>query len=179
MKKIDIEKSTVYTRDRNEDLSQCVLLLGKKGYFSDHEDFSTYQYGTLTEVRCWLNSCTLPFVLKDDEGEWNSFRYFIPEESVVFKKQEPKYRLYEDVAEFANSVGLRDSDKVQFLRIRSKNGNYQCYLAYNGYEIDTFGTVHIHLGAIAFTFNELFNSYEYTLDSIEWKPFGVLNEEDY
>lgn len=179
MKKIDVKESIVYKFDSKEDLSQAVLALSEKGYFSDDKDFSAYEYGRLYEVRCWLTSCNQPFVLKDDEGNYNSYKYFITEESVVFKKQKPKYRPYKNLAEFANSMGLRDSDKVQFIGFRSKHSTSRYDLVYNGYEIDTFGTVYIHLGSMAFTLNELFNNYEYELNSFEWLPFGVEeNEED-
>lgn len=47
MRKINVKESIVYKFDSKEDLSQAVLLLGEKGYFSDDEDFNEYVYGTL------------------------------------------------------------------------------------------------------------------------------------
>lgn len=167
MKKIDIEESIVYTRDRNEDLSQCVLLLGKKGYFSDDKDFSAYEYGRLCEVRCWLTPCNYPFVLKDDEGNHNSYKYFITEESVVFKREEPKkYRPYKDISEFSNETCC-EVVGVDIITIRNKNTQKEYVLVYIGYSDEE-----VHLGGYVLTFADLLKNYEFSYND-EWLPCGI------
>ena len=83
--KIDIEKSLIYRFDDNTDLSEALLKLGEKGYFSDDKDFSNYNTGTLTltRVECCLEKTEYTFVCRNEKSS-DSYRYFIPENKVVF-----------------------------------------------------------------------------------------------
>lgn len=161
--KIDVEESIVYRFDSKEDLSQCVLLLGEKGYFSDNEDFSNYEYGTLTRVIVDVSDYSYPFI----KGGKIEYRYFITEDAVVFKREEPKkYRPYKDVSEFCNETGCEvvGSDVIT---IRNKEDKKEYVLLYIGYSDDS-----VHLGAYVLTFADLLKNYEFSYND-EWLPFGI------
>lgn len=173
MKKINVEKSTVFERNISS-LKESLDHLEEEGFFSDFEGFTDYKEDILRSVLVAVNA-GYPY-----EGECNgdNYKYFIPKSLAVFEEpEEKKYRPYKDFAEFANHMGLRDSNEVQFLEFRSKNCSNRYNLAYNGYEVDKFGVAYIHLGSLTFTFDELFNNYEYELNSFELVPFGVLENE--
>lgn len=174
MKKIDTNKSLIFDKKINN-LKVSLEFIGKEGYFSNN-DFSVYIKGILKSVLV-SDKVDYPYTNKYDN---HGFDYFIPKDSAVFIEEPKKktYRPYKDFAEFANHMGLRDSDKVQFIGFRSKHSTSRYDLVYNGYEVDSFGTVYIHLGSLAFTLNELFNNYEYELNSFELVPFGVLKDEE-
>ena len=90
--KIDLEKSTIYRFCNITDLSQAVLSLNEKGYFSDDEDFCNYNTGTLTRVWCWREKSEFPFVFSNEKTT-DSSRYFIPENKVVFIEEPEKTTL--------------------------------------------------------------------------------------
>lgn len=163
---IDVEESIVYRFDSKEDLSQCVLLLGENGYFSDDKDFHTYEYGTLSEVRCWIPLCNHPFVKRHYE-ETMGFTYFIPEDAVVFKKGKPKkYRPYKDISEFSNETCC-EVVGVDIITIRNKNTQKEYVLVYIGYSDEE-----VHLGGYVLTFADLLKNYEFSYND-EWLPCGI------
>lgn len=163
---IDVEESIVYRFDSKEDLSQAVLALGEKGYFSDTEDFITYEYGILSEVKCWVEGCKNPF-LRSCEEESNCYRYFIPEDAVAFKREEPKkYRPYKDISEFSNETCCEVlGDDV--ITIRNKEDKKEYVLLFIGYSNDS-----VHLGAYVLTFADLLKNYEFSYND-EWLPCGI------
>ena len=98
--KIDVEKSLIYRFDDNADLSEAVWMLGAKGYFSDDKDFSDYTTGTLTLTRvvCCLEKTEYTFVGRNEESS-DAYRYFIPENKVVFKEEPKKYRPFKKLGD--------------------------------------------------------------------------------
>lgn len=173
MEKINVEKSTVLTNN-TEDLKVAAFgYLNKDGYFSHLQDFSQYRQGNLEAVTI-TSSTKHPYRNRHDS--LNEYEYFIPKDKVVFESEEPEepkkyYRPFKTVGELLDSTEV-----VKYLKFRSKCGDTY-YLSYNGYEIDKFGTIYIHLGSLSFTLHELFDSYEYS-DDTQWLPFGVECEKD-
>lgn len=150
--------------------------LHTNGYFADHiEDFAELDKIDMTELAGIEQDFKYPYV-----GYCiDKFKFFLPCAFVADEEErkEKKYRQYKTIEEFVNHVGLREHDKVQFIGFRNKHNARRYYLAYNGYVVDTTGTIYIHLGSLAFTFYDLFTSYEYELNSFEWLPFGVEVED--
>lgn len=183
MKKINVSKSTVFGNKievlgnscKIEYLKKSLDYINKECYFSDFQDFSDYKEGILKMVK-----------VSDDVGypyecmnNGHHYKYFIPKDKVVFESAELEkyYKPFKTIYECLSNTGLEHSNKVQFLEFRSKCGDVY-NLAYNGYEMDKFGTIYIHLGSLTFTFQELFDYYEYTPDGSVWLPFGVKCEKD-
>jgi len=176
MKKINTNKSVIYGNGIS-DLKKSSKYLNEEVYFSNFSDFSEYKEGILKSVKMsygagysYGNGC--------DNQNYN---YFIPKDMVAFGDEPKKYyKPFKTIGELLDSTGLvfhQYPNTVQYLEFRSNCGDTY-YLSYNGYEIDKFGTVYIHLGSLTFTLKELFNSYEYTSDGIKWLPFGVECEKD-
>lgn len=86
MKKIDIEKSTIYEFNYEEDLRKCAKMLGTKGYFSDCADFMGYDIGMLLKVRHIGSNYTFVRSLSEDNIGLG-YKYFIPENEVVFLEE--------------------------------------------------------------------------------------------
>lgn len=168
MKKINVSKSLIFG-DKIEDLKKSFEYLNGEGFFSNYKDFSDYKDGILKMIKVSDDS-GYPYVNKYNS---NGFDYFIPKSKAVFESEEPEkyYKPFKTVGELLDSTEV-----VKYLKFRSKSGDTY-NLAYNGYEIDKFGTIYIHLGSLTFTLQELFNSYEYS-DDTQWLPFGVECEKD-
>lgn len=164
MKKIDVKESKIYRFDSREDLSQAILLLGEKGYFSDSDDFTECEYGTLIEVMGNVQVRSLPFVKRNNNAD-NYFKYFIAEKTIVFEK-EKKIRPYKDICEFSNETNCEEVGK-DLLIIRNKKDKQEKVLLYTGYS-----NTAVHLGAYLITFNSLFSDYEFLYDN-EWVDFSI------
>lgn len=144
--------------------------IGEHGYFvnnlSDFSDLAGKQpnYGTLGAFHQELDS---PFYLQESATVYN---FFLPESLLL--KLEKKYRPY-TLEEFTEKfkVGLpikfRKKDKVGCER----------YLILNGYEHEQRNDqtiTYIYIGVVGYTFDELFNEYEWQEHYTEdYKPFGV------
>lgn len=168
--KIDVEKSIIYRFDDTTDLSEAVLLLGEKGYFSDDKDFSDYITGTLTRVVCCLERTEYTFVGRNGESS-DAYRYFIPKNGVVFKKEEEKkLRPFKSMKEFFNTTGFNIGDIVQI-----KECFHEEKTILNGFRVytgDEFHRIDIIFGSGSRTLDELFKYYKYLKNS-EWVRFGV------
>lgn len=176
MKKINVDKSLVFDR-RMESLKASLGYINQEGYFSEYDDFSEYKEGTLASV---LISDNVGHPYENGVNVYN-YHYFIPKRNVVFEDDEPikYYRSFKTIGEFLTNVGLKDeSEKVQFLEFRSMASGDVYNITYNGYEIDKFGTVYVHLGSHIFSLQELYQYHEYALNSFEWLPFGIECEKD-
>lgn len=184
MSKIDVSKSAIFGKKievlgngcKIEYIRKSLDYLNKECYFSDFQDFSDYKEGILKMIKV-SDDIGYPY---ESMNDGHHYKYFIPKDKVVFEIEESKkyYRSFKTVEEFLNHVGLKNSDKVQFVEFHSRHSNSRYRLVYNGYEIDTFGVAYIHLGSMSFTLNELFNNYEYTLNGSEWLAFSVECEEN-
>ena len=172
--KIDVEKSIIYRFDDKNDLSEAVLLLGNKGYFSDNEDFSDYTTGTLTRVECWLEKTDYTFVSRNEKSS-DAYRYFIPEYRVVLK-EEPKKTLrpFKSIDEFFDVTGFNVGKVVQIKRVA--NCSYEEKTILNGFRVytddDEFHRINIIFGSGSRTLGELCKYYEY-LKNGQWLRFGV------
>lgn len=184
MRKIDVSKSAIFGKKikvlgngcRIEYIRKSLDYLDKECYFSDFQDFSDYKEGILKMIKV-SDDIGYPY---ESMNDGHHYKYFIPKDKVVFEVEEPQkyYRSFKSVEEFLNHVGLNNSDKVQFIKIRSIHSKSQYYLLYSGNEIDTFGVAYIHLGSMAFTLKELFDNYEYTFNNSEWLSFSIECEEN-
>ena len=164
--KIDVEKSVIYRFDDRMDLSEAVLMLGEKGYFSDNEVFSNYITGTLVRVICWFDQAEFTFSCKNEETS-EVYRYFIPENKVVFNKEKKKkLRPYKDVREFCKNTGCKITGS-HCITIRCKDSKHKAVLLYTGFCDDS-----VHLGGYVLTLESLFDHYEFLCKG-NWMPFAV------
>ena len=163
--KIDIEKSLIYRFDDNTDLSEAVLMLGVKGYFSDDKDFSDYTTGTLTRVVCWLEKTEYTFVGKNEESS-DAYRYFIPEYKVVFKEEPKKYRPFKNISEFSDKTGCTEIGR-NVLTMKYKFEKTECVLLYVGYIANG-----VCLGGFVLNFETLLDQFEFYHGG-KWQLFGV------
>lgn len=172
--KIDVEKSLIYRFDDRNDLSQAVLLLGVKGYFSNDKDFSDYTTGTLIRVCCWLEKIEYPFVCGNGKP-YEIYKYFIPDYIVVFKEESKKENLrpFKSIEEFYAETGFIIGEIIQIKRVA--NCSYEEKTILNGFRVhtdDEFHRIDIIFGSGSRTLGELFKYYEY-LKNGKWLRFGV------
>lgn len=171
--KIDVEKSAIYKFDDRMDLSGAALFLGEKGYFSDNEDFSSYVIGTLTRVFCCLEQSVFPFIC-EDEKTTESYRYFIPENNVVFNEEKKKkLRPFRSVEEFFAVTGFKIGDIVKIQGF--SNYTYEEKSILNGvrvYTDDEFHRMDVMFGSSSHPLSELFKHFKYYKNG-KWLRFGV------
>ena len=155
------------------DIEKAKEFLGEKGYFAgDLYCFADLRrvcppYGTLADV---FDDQDDTFQRKED-GIY--YPYFVPE--CLLKSKEKQYRPY-TFMEFTDIFTV--GQPIKFRR-KGKVG-HERYLILNGYEHerDCDQTItYVYIGPIPYTFNELFNNYEWQEHYTEdFKPFGVEEE---
>lgn len=142
----------------------------KKGYFAnsifDFKDLKrTCVYG---EYAGWRehNQC----FLCEQAGDQAYFSFFLPENSLLPKEPEKKYRPFKDHTEYKEY--LNDGIIESWIQIREKLTGEVSELMYVGGS----GAI-ICLGAYSFDLNQMFYDFELFNESTgEWQPFGVLDE---
>lgn len=162
--KIDVKVSKIYSyTDPVSDLYMCgALNVGRKGYFSDHPDFSNNMEGVLESVNVsTMHSAGnyFPFKMKDSE----IFKFFCPEECAV--EAQPELRPYRTLDELPFKIG----DSVT---CREKGENEEMMLTFVGTVVNDSRLAFIHLGAYSYTPKDLFEDHE-LFNGKEWVPFGV------
>lgn len=146
----------------------CTNYIGQKGYFANDIEFfkcmDLCNYGTLEKIFC---DQAESFQMKETKKD---YKFFIPEYFVVQKEKELRpYTLEEFTEKF--TVG-------QPIKFREK-GRVGCerYLILNGYEYEQRNDktiTYIYIGLVGYTFDELFNDYEWQEHYTEdFEPFGV------
>ena len=159
-------KSIDSIRSFNTNNDDC---LGKFGYFTNFitnfDDLNSIRKG----ICSFKDGSQFPFY----EGD-QSFQFFIPEFSL--KPKEKKYRPYTFI-EFTDKFTVGQPIKFR----RKGMIGHERYLILNGYEHerDCDQTItYVYIGPISYTFNELFNNYEWQVHYTEdFEPFGVEVEE--
>ena len=144
----------------------------KKGYFAnsifDFKDLKrTCVYG---EYAGWRehNQCFLCEFLSGDQAY---FTYFLPEDSLLPEELEKKHRPY-TVMEFIKEYPLGSH-----LRFRPKSKTMEMHRLIDGYNDCLNGSGTLFLCGAMFSMSELYDNYDIFKDG-EWKPFGVLVEEN-
>lgn len=168
--KIDVEKSKIYSHnDSIQDLHMCgALNIDKKGYFSDHPDFSESFKGVLESViikpKEYGVGTYFPFKMKCqiDVAE-DIFKFFCPEEGAVGT---PELRPYKTLDELPFKIG----DSVTFRQKDARDKEW--VLACVGTVVSGSRLATIHLGAYFFEPDDLLEEYE-MFNGKEWVPFGV------
>ncbi len=158
------------------DIEKAKGFLGEKGYFAgDLYCFTDLRrvcppYGTLANV---FDDPDDTFQRKEDSIY---YPYFVPE--CLLKIKEKQYRPY-TFMEFTDKFTV--GQPIKFRR-KGKVG-HERYLILNGYEHELDGLhddqtiTYVYIGAIPYTFNELFKNYEWQEHYTEdFKPFGVEEE---
>ena len=158
------------------DVERAKEFLGEKGYFAgDLYCFADLRrvcppYGTLANV---FDDPDDTFQRKEDSIY---YPYFVPE--CLLKPKEKQYRPY-TFMEFTDKFTV--GQPIKFRR-KGKVG-HERYLILNGYEHELDGLhddqtiTYVYIGAIPYTFNELFKNYEWQEHYTEdFKPFGVEEE---
>lgn len=165
--KIDVEESKIYSyTDPVSDLYMCgALNVGRKGYFSDHANFSDVVEGILEKVYVepkYKADTYYPFKI---DNSLVGFKFFCPEGLAVEKSEEPVFCPYKTLDELPFRVG----DSVTF---REKGAKEQRMLICSGITVNGPQLATIHLGAYIYYPETLFEGYEY-FNGKEWVPFGV------
>ena len=152
------------------DVEKAKEFLGEKGYFAgDLYCFTDLRrvcppYGTLANV---FDDPDDTFQRKEDSIY---YPYFIPE--CLLKPKEKQYRPY-TFMEFTDKFTVGQPIKFR----RKGMVGHERYLILNGYEHerDCDQTItYVYIGPIPYTFNELFNNYEWQEHYTEdFKPFGM------
>lgn len=169
-KKIDIDNSIIYKSISIEDLAEAIPCLEHNGYFSDTPDFNTYHYGELNEVYASYHHEYAFFGIGNNFE--TSFKYFAPESSIVFVKDQRPYCF---IDELPFKLG-GDAD------IRYKNKGVVKY-KFIGYSIkydDTLGAIldkirlqrPDSLCIVDFTPEDLMADYAIRIDG-EWQTMSV------
>lgn len=186
MKKIDIEKSTVYgTNDKDNAIirrDNVDLWLGIKGYFSRYRDFRTYVEGNLDG----FTRTDFMSIQEHSEGYFESqwYDYFIPKDKTVFILEPKKLRPYKTIEEFKTET-KKFFSIGDILLIRERKTGCVSELLYCGYTVVVVGgpavdcedTVvetkeYIHLGSNLWTLEKLSN-YDFCINDSDWFAFGV------
>ena len=152
------------------------MFMTKKGYFANSIfDFKDLKrlcvYG---EYAGWRehNQC----FLCEQAGDQTYFSYFLPEDSLLPKEPEKKYRPY-SLAEWIGQHTIGD-----VIRYRCKSQKIELRHMYVGYgygigtdiKNTTSGT--LTLGVASYTLDYLLEDYEIEVNG-EWLPFGVIDED--
>ena len=172
--KIDVEKSLIYRFDDTTDLSEAVLKLGEKGYFSDDKDFSDYTTGTLTRVVCWLDKTEYTFIGRNEESS-DAYRYFIPEHTVVFKEEPKKktLRQFKSIDEFFEVTGFWIGCAVKIKNFTGCTFEEKTIITgFRVYTDEEINKINIIFGSGLRSLDELFKHFEYYKNG-KWLPFGV------
>lgn len=153
------------------DCKDARALIGEKGYFSHYyhcfSDLSECRFGVLQDV---IDS-EHPY----DNGK-NQYDFFLPERYIINSEKQKQYRPYtlmEFTAKF--TVG-------QPIKYRKKGlVGWERYLILNGFRHEQCNDktiTYIYIGCTPYTFDELFEQYEWQEHYTEdFKPFGVEVEE--
>ena len=168
MKKIDVSKSLIFSRNI-EDLKNSLEYLNSGGYFSNSDDFSEYEEGTLEFVEV-ANFVFSSYGFTQD-GDRQVFIYFIPKSKVVFVEEHKKKKLrqFKSIDEFFNVTGLKIGKVIHIKNF----GNYpytekSIFCGFRVYTNETY----VIFGAGSRSFDELFRHYKYFKNG-DWLPFGV------
>lgn len=145
------------------DIQKAGQFLGHEGYFADvnssYQSLDNKAYGILTEIK----DAAYPFKMNNNDY----WRFFIPE--IRLKPVEKKYRPCT-----LDEFGLNIGDLIKFRR--KCDNDFEVCTMYMGYR--KYGDVKVLLGEWFYSFEELFNEYEwFDKDSNTWEPFGVEVEE--
>lgn len=151
--------------------------VGCEGYFFDEfiqtKDLTKCDYGTLININGESND--LCFKARDEKGI-DYYRFFIPEK--LLKPVEKKYRAFTlaewvDQHEIGEVIHYRDKDYKQEFCVM-----YSGYIIDDGEDIQDVRTIgRIVLMFTGYFLEELFKDYEICING-EWKPFGVLEEDE-
>ncbi len=162
-KRIDDMRAKLMTCFNTDEAKQYV---GQQGYFTS--DIDHYRDLDLTDFRTLTEVC-------DDDTPFCAgqlcYQFFLPAE-FVRPAEEKKWRPY-TIAEFEYKFTI--GRPIKF-REKGKVG-YERYLILNGYshrQTNGETITSIHIGAIPYTLDELFNEYEWQSHYTEdYQPFGV------
>ena len=179
-KLLDLRGVRIYSSTQ-QDIKDAIDLIGQEVYMSDYADFCTYRKCELMgamRVKGKGNSfaALYPFVCVDENNIQRAYKYFILAKDAKFVGEEgakeKKLRPYKNISEFCNETGCEEVG-VDTIVIRNKDSKLLSVLLYTGYSDDI-----VCLGGYIFTFADLLKNYEYALNSFEWLPFGVLEDDE-
>lgn len=163
-------KSLKSIRSFNTDNSDCS---GKFGYFTNFID----NFDNLDDIckgTCvFEEGGSFPFyAIKTDSLENRKFQFFIPEEDLLPKPKEKKYRPY-TFKEFKGLFSIGQPIKYR----RKGNAGLENEIVLDGYSHEQRGDqifTYIYIGVEEYTLQELFEDYEWQdPDTGEWDIFGV------
>lgn len=167
MKKINVNKSTVYCRTILS-LKNSPDHLMEEGYFSNFEDFSKYTEGVLNSITMG-EDIGYPYGCCKDGRDYNH-KYFIPKSLAVFEEpEEKKYRPFMYLDELPFNIG-----DVVYYRCKQCCSECRGIVTEIEYQNNNDGDLdNIIIGGIDCTPQELFDQYELKNDDCEFVPFGI------
>ena len=156
-------------------------LMNKKGYFAESiTDFENLKKCVYAEYIGYREHerCFHYWDEKDGKDYTHYARYFIPEDSLLPKEPEKKYRPY-SLEEFSNIFKVGD---LIVFKGKGCCDEVKCAM-FTGYITDveriddkTPGACEIMLGIFHYSLLDLFKDFELSYNG-EWQPFGVIDED--
>ena len=152
----------------------------KKGYFAESitefEDLKKCVYAEYIGYR-EHERCFHYWDEKDGKDYTHYARYFLPEDSLLPKEPEKKYRPY-TLAEWVNKHEIGD-----VVKFRNSKGQ-EFHVLYTGFTFDTSDDIQdtrtkgqIMFMSVPYSFQELFDNYEICVYG-RWQPFGTEVKEN-
>ena len=176
-KPLDLRGVRIYSNTKN-DIKDAIDLIGQEVYMSDYDVFFPYHKCELIGATCIKDDPyygLYPFICNGEDTIHRAYKYFILAKDAKFVEEgakEKKLRPYKNISEFCNETGCEEVG-VDTIVIRNKDSKLLSVLLYTGYSDDI-----VCLGGYIFTFADLLKNYEYALNSFEWLPFGVLEDDE-
>lgn len=154
------DKKDVYSWSNCEEARQYV---GEEGYFCDdcQEDLAAWSKGLLHDVD---QSLPVDCIFENEENE--VFGLFLPADKVI-EVEEKKYRAFKDFKEFRFWTGRRVGVVIVY-RNKLTNDEIEAVITRSQLYENS-----VEIGAVEYTFKELFEQWEWLSDGNEWCLFGV------
>ena len=153
------------------DIEEAKQFIGQKGYFADvidlFENLKERQYGTLA---C-AEDHDLPFRVRDGNCFW---RYFIPESRL--KPEEKKYVQFQTTHDLGDA-NLHLGNIINFVNTKFLDVVHRAVINEVTYDDNTKELIDITLGNTTYSFESLFNDYQFLDSNGKWIPFGKKVEE--
>ena len=171
MRKLDLEKSVVYTKDASIAVQLgAAHIIGETCLFSDDPEFKTYYQATLARVD--IGDTVYPYGA-DDTLDYEYFGYMIPISNAVFTdtKDKPKLRMLKSFDEFKKLTGKGIGDTITIRSTDTELFDFKATCLVLGTATRN-ETEQVLIGNDSIDLDELFEEYEWD-DHGTFKPFGV------
>jgi hypothetical protein len=156
------------------DIEEAKQFIGQKGYFSDcirnFDDLSVKTADVLSDVYDYDMTPDMTFMAEDD----THWRYFIPE--CRLKPKEKKYVQFQTTHDLGDA-NLHLGNIINFVNTKFLDVVHRAVINEVTYDDNTKELIDITLGSTTYSFESLFNDYQFLDSNGKWVPFGKKVEE--